>query len=282
MLDQSRVADLRGRMKTDFHLGDDLIDRVPLETYRLVEDHDGLPDYWTARNNLLLVPAWFPAERLPAILTHVGQEPCWNCILICNHEADLTIMAWATPSFLFVSPDAQIAGTNLYLGGGTVYIGPKVRQIVGLTMSCRNDGRIILREDILIAGNVEILTDDCHTIYAVDTGERRNPFGGGIVVGRHVWIGRAATIMGDCEIPDNAIVGAGSFVRGTFADPNVVIVGTPARVVTRDVNWDQEDLPPAACRARFAPVGAEAAPAAAPAPDRARRSLVPQFLRRRD
>lgn len=282
MLDQSRVAELRGRMQAEFHLSDELLGRIPLETYRQIDDHEGLPEYWTARNNVLLVPAWFPAERLPAIMTHVGEEPCRDCVLVCNHEADLTIMAWATPSFLFVSPEAQISGTILYLGGGTVYIGPKVRQIVGLTMSCRNDGRIVLEEDILIAGNVEILTDDCHTIYSVVTGERRNPYGGSIVVGRHVWIGRAATIMGDCVLPDNAIVGAGSFARGSFPDPNVVIAGTPARVVTRDINWEQDDLPPAACRARFAPAAAPATPATEPSPETARRSLVPRFLRRRD
>ncbi|HEX2967705.1 MAG TPA: acyltransferase [Bacteroidales bacterium] len=55
---------------------------------------------------------------------------------------------------------------------------------------------------------------------------------GKIVIGNNVFIGINCTILPNTFIGDNCIVGAGSVVRGKFAEGSV-IVGNPARAVMK-------------------------------------------------
>jgi acetyltransferase-like isoleucine patch superfamily enzyme len=64
----------------------------------------------------------------------------------------------------------------------------------------------------------------------------RGEIGGGIFgrirIGNNVFVGTNCIILYGTTIGDNCIVGAGSVVRGHYPD-NSVIVGNPAKVVTR-------------------------------------------------
>jgi acetyltransferase-like isoleucine patch superfamily enzyme len=137
-----------------------------------------------------------------------------------------------------------IAGSRITLGSGCIVIGRDVRNSPGINLNCRNGGKIIFKKDALIASGVSINTDDCHTIYSVSDGRRLNPFGGVVFFDEHVWIGQQATIMGNSSIGKNTIIGAHSFVRGNEFPENVILAGTPARVVSEGVNWDYRDIPP--------------------------------------
>ena len=55
---------------------------------------------------------------------------------------------------------------------------------------------------------------------------------GGVKIGDHAWIGTRATILDGVTIGDRAIVGAHSLVTSDVA-PDTVVVGTPARVVSK-------------------------------------------------
>ena len=58
-------------------------------------------------------------------------------------------------------------------------------------------------------------------------------------IGNNVYIGPGAIIFGDIEIADNISIGANATVNKSFTDPNVVIAGTPAKVVKTDVeSWN--------------------------------------------
>lgn len=51
-----------------------------------------------------------------------------------------------------------------------------------------------------------------------------------IVIGKNVWIGANATILGGVTIGDNAIIGAGSIVNKDVP-ADMVVAGTPAKVI---------------------------------------------------
>jgi acetyltransferase-like isoleucine patch superfamily enzyme len=55
---------------------------------------------------------------------------------------------------------------------------------------------------------------------------------GKIKIGNNVFIGDNCTILPNTIIGDNCIIGAGSVVRGKFAE-NQVIIGNPAKVVMK-------------------------------------------------
>ena len=58
-------------------------------------------------------------------------------------------------------------------------------------------------------------------------------------IGNNVYIGPGAIIFGDVEIADNVSIGANATVNKSFTEPNVVIAGTPAKVVKTNVeSWN--------------------------------------------
>ena len=58
-------------------------------------------------------------------------------------------------------------------------------------------------------------------------------------IGNNVYIGPGAIVFGDIEIADNISIGANATVNKSFTEPNVVIAGTPAKVVKTDVeSWN--------------------------------------------
>lgn len=58
-------------------------------------------------------------------------------------------------------------------------------------------------------------------------------------IGEHVWIGAKSNLLYGTDIGAGSIVGMGSLVKGTFP-ANVVLAGSPAKIVRRGVAWARE------------------------------------------
>lgn len=88
---------------------------------------------------------------------------------------------------------------------------------------------IILGENCVIASGVNIIDTNGHELYSLNrTVKRDKPEK--VEIGNNVWIGLNAIILKGTTIGDNAVVGAGSVVKGHFP-ANSLIVGNPAKVV---------------------------------------------------
>ena len=92
----------------------------------------------------------------------------------------------------------------------------------------------------MIASGNQIRTDDAHPIFNIETGERIN-MPSSISIGNHVWIGIRAVILGGTTIGDGSVIGMGSIVKDQFPN-NCILVGTPAKIVRRDVAWERPHL----------------------------------------
>lgn len=215
-----------------------------LDEYEIVTAHKHLPSWWAKNNNFILCPRSRTTDGVPFIQLHEGYAPCSNFIVICNEQPDYGLLVWGDGGLMYVSPHANIKGSSVALGSGCILIGPAVRHTARLDLNCRNGGKITLAKDILIASDVSIQTDDCHTLFNIADGKRVNPYGGVVVVEEHVWIGQEVIVMGNCTLGKNTVVAARSFVRGDKFPENVVLGGTPARVLSNGINWDYRDLPP--------------------------------------
>ena len=75
------------------------------------------------------------------------------------------------------------------------------------------------------------------------TGERINPYGANIRLGRHVWLGRDVVITGHSDVGDGVVIGHGSLVRGQKVPAHTAVAGSPARVLRENVAWRHEDQP---------------------------------------
>lgn len=98
---------------------------------------------------------------------------------------------------------------------------------------------ITIGANCLISRGVEIRTSDAHSLIDAQTGRRLN-LPAPVEIGDHVWIGARAFISKGSTISANSVVGAMSFVSGSFSEPGIVIAGVPARIVRRGVDWRTE------------------------------------------
>ena len=48
-------------------------------------------------------------------------------------------------------------------------------------------------------------------------------------------------MLKDVTIPPNSIVGADSLVNKSFDRENIIIAGTPAKIVKENINWAHEN-----------------------------------------
>lgn len=90
---------------------------------------------------------------------------------------------------------------------------------------------IEIGDHVAIADGTDFITHD-GGIWCFRAGLGPADIFGLIKIGNNVFFGNNCTILPNTSIGNNCIVGAGSVVRGKFPD-NSVIVGNPAKVVTR-------------------------------------------------
>lgn len=85
---------------------------------------------------------------------------------------------------------------------------------------------IKIGEGTIWSYGVKMITLD-HVMKSLDEGASR----GEIVIGRNCWIGAGSVILGGVVLGDNTIVGANSVVNKSFEDGNIVIAGSPAKII---------------------------------------------------
>lgn len=92
-------------------------------------------------------------------------------------------------------------------------------------------GNVIIDDDAFLGHQVNLLTGT-HD-YKVLGASRKTAVpdkGRDIRIGKGAWIASNATILGPCDIGDNAVIGAGSIVTGNIP-ANTLYVGAPAKFV---------------------------------------------------
>lgn len=101
--------------------------------------------------------------------------------------------------------------------------------------------RLKIGKDNMFSWGVRIFTDDGHSIFDVVSREAINVMQGQcreVVIGDHVWIGLRTTIFYGTNIGNGSIVGACSFMKGSFPN-NCMIAGVPAKMIKKDVCWSR-------------------------------------------
>lgn len=80
---------------------------------------------------------------------------------------------------------------------------------------------------------------NCRIHSCVNIGASRGK-NGAPIIGNNVYIGPGAILFGDITIADNVSIGANATVNRSFTESNVVIAGTPAEIVKRNVPaWNE-------------------------------------------
>ena len=130
-------------------------------------------------------------------------------------------------SFYYGADIQLFKGATLILNGGYANIGCQIR--------CRN--KITIGKNVAIAHNVSIMDSDFHRIHD-ESGRHINP-SRPVVIGDNVWIGRNSIILKGVTVGEGAVIAAGSVVTKDVP-PHCIAAGVPARVIRRDISWDNK------------------------------------------
>ena len=123
-------------------------------------------------------------------------------------------------------------GNTLILGKKTKVNGSKEN---GTSFNPCGGAGIIVGEQCLFSNGVKLHTTDYHKI--VSEGKQIN-CPDNIVLGNHCWIGLQCLILKGTVLQDNVIVGAKSILNKNYEQSNVMLAGSPAKVIKTDVNWE--------------------------------------------
>lgn len=90
---------------------------------------------------------------------------------------------------------------------------------------------------------ISMMSQDGHSIFDVRTRENINSTREisskrNIIIGDHVWIGYDVSVLYTTDIGSGSIIGASSTVKGRIPN-NCIAVGSPAKVIRRDIAWGQ-------------------------------------------
>lgn len=92
------------------------------------------------------------------------------------------------------------------------------------------------RGNIIVNPNTQI-GENCRIHVGVNIGAHK---GKAPRIGNNVYIGPGAIIFGDVTIGDNISIGANATVNKSFYESNVVVAGTPAKIVKTNIpSWNQ-------------------------------------------
>ena len=200
---------------------------------------------WSDDGNALYVAEGVEPPRAE-LLERLALYPVSDTLIVLASQTKnvVSLGVGGNGATIFIGPDCEFTAGDLHCGGGSsiVFNGGVIATRCAI-VDARNGGSIVAEHDQLWAANVYVATDDMHRLADVETGARLNPFGAHIRLGRHVWLGRDATVTGHVEIGDGAVVGMQSMVRGQKIPPHTAVGGVPARVLREDVAWSVEDLP---------------------------------------
>lgn len=139
---------------------------------------------------------------------------------------------------ILIGDNCRLAGEFIVKGSNqTVTVGEGTT-FESVYVLCLERCDITIGRGCMFSRGIEVRTSDAHSLIRRRDGRRLNR-AASVVVGDHVWVGLGSILNKGTVIPEDCVVGAKSFVNKAFSESGVVLAGTPATIVKRDVTWSR-------------------------------------------
>ena len=179
-------------------------------------------------------------EDIRAVRRNDPAAHSWAEVLLCHpplHAILLHRLAHALRERLGLRLLSRLVAVgNRFLTGVEIHPGARI----GRGFFIDHGAGVVIGETAVVGEHCVIF----HNVTLGGTGKhhgQRHP-----MVGDHVFIGTGATLLGPIRVGDDARVGAGAFVINRDVPPGCTVVGSPARIVKRDGERCDEELPASA------------------------------------
>lgn len=140
---------------------------------------------------------------------------------------------------VIIDHDCVFEGLDIIVSdGATLRIGHNSHLNRQTHIACIEGKTVTIGNRCLFSNDIVFRTGDSHVI--TDLEDNRINYGRDIVIGDHVWLGHRVTVLKGANVGSDTIIGTGSLVtKGDYPD-NVVLGGSPAKVLKEQVNWRPE------------------------------------------
>lgn len=146
----------------------------------------------------------------------------------------------ASGKCIFRNEDCFASGIVLDVNGGILEFGNNFSANRNCFISCSKD--IKFDDSVMTGWNVTVRDSDGHLVaqnHSIKDHQRP------VRIGKHVWLCSFCTLLKGVTIGDNSIVGYGALVTKSFEDKNILVAGSPAKLIQTNVAWahiGEEDL----------------------------------------
>lgn len=132
-----------------------------------------------------------------------------------------------------------VKNTSFYLedSGSKIFIGNGFTMEGGHIASTEGE-HIIIGDDCMFSGDVEIRNGDSHAILNFNT-KRRINWATTVTIGNHVWLTAHVRVLKGCTIADNCIIGNSAIATGYLCESNSIYGGSPIRLLKKEVEWNR-------------------------------------------
>lgn len=154
-----------------------------------------------------------------------------RCVIDCSFDASVTFKGENS-----ISESAHICASRKSI----ICIGRKTISNPFMYMASEEGTFIDIGEDNMISFFVKMNVGSHKIVNRQDRKDitNRKP----IKTGKHVWIGMGATLLPGCNVDEGSIVGASAVVN-KYIPKYSACVGTTARIVKSNIEWDRNDPP---------------------------------------
>jgi len=142
--------------------------------------------------------------------------------LSCGNEAMITFRGSATFA----------EGVSLRVDHGDIEFGANFSTNKNCVFNCER--RMTFGENVLLGWNINVRDTDGHQVYIDGDARQRQK---DVIIGDHVWIGSYSDILKGTVIGKDSVIAWRSLVLKPFPEDNVLLGGSPAKVLSQGVNW---------------------------------------------
>lgn len=140
---------------------------------------------------------------------------------------------------VIIEHDCKGRTLDVWIGDGSKIEIKNHSHFVGNIHIASIEGKTVhIGERCLFSSEIVLRTSDSHSILDMEN-NRVNP-AADVWIDDHVWIGQQVMILKGAKIGRDSIVGTRALVTGKVFPDNVVIAGSPAKVIKEDVQWHHE------------------------------------------
>jgi len=157
---------------------------------------------------------------------------------LSSNKIDIVILG--NGNLIYIGNDVLCRDTKLWIedNNNNISVGKETVFAGNIQLSAIEGTKIEIGEKCLFSDDIDIRTGDGHSILD-NNGDRTNA-SKDIVIGDHVWCGRCVSILKSANIPSECVIATKSVVTKEYQERNVVLAGSPAKVVKKQIGWDYE------------------------------------------